>query len=300
MSPFRDFAPNSQHDHLSEAAKLLSLTLRLEKRPHHTRSAIILGSGWGKPQSWSEKVFKPLGFERAGSLPYAAIPHFPESRVEGHSGELTFFHHLHHGCFLFAGRNHLYEGYLMDEIVFSVRLAHLLGATSLIVTNAAGGLNSKAQVGDFMLIEDHLNLLGGSPLQGKTPVLPNTERFCSMQLAYDAPYRTKALEVAKSLQFGEQIWPGIYAAVPGPEYETLSELRMLERLGADAVGMSTVPEVIAARSLSMRVLGLSLITNTSHDGRATTHTEVLETAKKARPRAYAFFRGLLPSMFRLG
>ncbi len=214
-------------------------------------------------------------------IPYADIEGFPVSTAPSHAGELIFGTIGSTQIVAQNGRFHLYEGWSGDDIVLPVYVLAGLGASSYVVTNAAGGLNAKYRVGQTMLIEDHLNFLGVHPLTG-----PNDDslgpRFPDMSKSYDPHLRSAALESAKEL--GVEMQRGIYAAVHGPEFETSAERRFLTLAGGDAVGMSTVPEVIAANHAGMKVLGFSAITNAATGGpdqQPDTLEEVLENADKA-------------------
>jgi purine-nucleoside phosphorylase len=207
--------------------------------------AVVLGSGLGQ---LVEVLRKPV------TIPYASIPGFPLSSVKGHSNA------LHAGVvegvrvLLFSGRFHYYEGFSMEEVTLHVRLSHALGIRTLLLTNAAGGINRKFPMPSIMLIRDHINLMGTNPLIGR-----GKGGFTDMTEAYDPGLAWKMVQSARDEKI--QIQQGVYAALTGPAYETPAEIRMLARLGADAVGMSTVPETIMARSLGLRVVALSAITN---------------------------------------
>lgn len=232
--------------------------------------AVVLGSGLGEAA--------PPGPE----IPYARIPGFPRSGVPGHAGALR----TSGGVIYLRGRAHLYEGRPVEEVVRPVRILARLGVRTLVLTNAAGGVNRAFRPGDLMLIEDHLNLTGVNPLQGGP-------RFLDMSAAYDPGLRLLAGRAAR--RAGLRLRKGVYAAMAGPSYETPAEVRMLRRLGADAVGMSTVPETLAARAEGMRVLGLSCITNPAA-GLARgplSHGEVLEVMAAARGRVAALLAGFL-------
>ena len=238
--------------------------------------AVVLGSGLG---ALAREV------EDARAIPYAAIPHFPTSTVEGHASRFVF------GCVqgtptaLMQGRFHYYEGYSMQELTFPVRVLRALGVTTLILTNAAGGLNLNFRVGDLMLIRDVMNLMGDNPLRG-----PNDERlgprFPGMRDLFSPAMMQAARAVAR--REGIRIRSGVYAGVSGPSYETAAEIRMLRRLGADAVGMSTVPEVLVARHAGIpNILGLACITNveaarpeSARGPTPVTHTAVLAAAAR--------------------
>jgi purine-nucleoside phosphorylase len=248
---------------------------------------VILGSGLG---DLATEV------QDATAIPYEEIPHFLHSTVVGHAGRLLIGKLENVPVVVMQGRFHFYEGYTMQALTLPVRVMRMLGAHMLIVTNAAGGLNAAYRPGDFMLIRDHINFLG---LAGMNPLIgPNDERlgerFPALAKAYDAELRALARTVAAQ-------WPeitlheGVYAQVAGPSYETGAELKFLRTAGADAVGMSTAPEVIVARHMGMRVLGISLITNTAtgDDTEVVNHAEVLTAADAARPKFAALVRGIL-------
>jgi purine-nucleoside phosphorylase len=242
----------------------------------------ILGSGLGALiQQLEDPVY----------LPFKDIPGFPSARVTGHAGELVFGYMAGCPVLVQSGRFHGYEGHAPDVVAAPVRLAAGLEISTLLVTNAAGGIHRLFPPGTLMLISDHLNLTGASPLTGA--VRPGEIRFPDMSTAYDGVLRDLAHRVA--LEAGIRLEEGVYAGLTGPAYETPAEVRMLRLLGADAVGMSTVHEVIAARALGMRVLGVSLITNTAA-GLALSeldHTEVLEAGAAAAPQLQRLIRGIL-------
>ncbi len=249
--------------------------------------ALILGSGLG------DLVAE---LRDAVAIPYAQIPHFAHSTAIGHAGRLLIGMLEDVPVVVMQGRLHLYEGYSLQVLTLPVRVMHSLGANTLIVTNAAGGINAAYRQGDFMLIRDHINmpgLAGASPLVG-----PNDERFGerfpALAQAYDAGLRALARSVAAS---GPDITlhEGVYTMVGGPNYETGAELKFLDIIGTDAVGMSTVPEVVVARHMGMRVLGLSLITNAAigDETQEVNHAEVLAVADAARPKFAALVRGIV-------
>ncbi len=249
--------------------------------------ALILGSGLG------DLVAE---LSDAVAIPYAQIPHFAHSTAIGHAGRLLIGMLEDVSVVVMQGRLHLYEGYSLQVLTLPVRVMHSLGAHTLIVTNAAGGINAAYRQGDFMLIRDHINmpgLAGASPLVG-----PNDERFGerfpALAQAYDAGLRALARSVAAK---GPDITlhEGVYTMVGGPNYETGAELKFLGIIGTDAVGMSTVPEVVVARHMGMRVLGLSLITNaaTGDETHEVNHTEVLAVADAVRPKFAALVRGIV-------
>jgi len=256
---------------------------------HHQPSiGLILGSG-----------LSPLAdeIEAADSIPYANIPHFPVSGVPGHAGKLVVGYLAGQPVLVMQGRTHFYEGYSMQHITLPIRMMQLLGVKTLIVTNAAGGLNRSFQAGDLMLITDHINMVGfggSTPLRG-----PNLNEFGPRFPSMTHPYHPELLALARRVaaQLNLPLREGVYVGLAGPAFETPAENRFLLAAGADAVGMSTVPEVIVANHGGMRVLGISTITNVSilsiEAEAETTHDEVLETGKMVVPRLIALLRGIL-------
>ncbi len=249
---------------------------------------LVLGSGLSP---LAEGVQDPVSF------PYRELPHFPSSTVAGHAGQLVLGHLENRPVIVMQGRTHYYEGYSMAQITFPVRVMQVLGIETLIVTNAAGGLDPAFHAGDVMLITDHINLIGMTglnPLRG-----PNVDelgpRFPDMSQPYDADLSALARQVAA--QEGIPLREGVYICLAGPSYETMADLRFLRIIGADAVGMSTVPEVTVARHGRTRVLGLSGITNVLpvEGGPVveTSHEDVLEAGEKLAPRLEAVIRGVL-------
>jgi purine-nucleoside phosphorylase len=252
--------------------------------------ALILGSGLG---DLADAIEAPV------TVPFGHIPHFPVSTVVGHASQLVLGELEGVPVVAMRGRVHYYEGYSLREVTFPVRVMRHLGAHTLIVTNAAGGLNEAFETGDLMVLTDHLNIMGmagHSPLIG--PDEPNLGvRFLDMLGAYDAGLRVAAHAAAR--QHGFVLREGVYAMVGGPAYETLAEIRFLQRAGADAVGMSTIPEVIVARQARMRVLGISAITDMAVGDAAAheiSHADVLAAAEQIRPRLAAVVRGVLASL----
>lgn len=246
-------------------------------------AAIILGSGLG---ALAEHVAADA------VIPYAEIPHFPRPGVEGHAGRLVIGTLEGRAVAVMQGRAHFYEGYPIADVVFPVRVLHALGAPVLIVTNAAGGLNRQWRAGDLMVIADHINFMGTNPLIG-----PNEDemgpRFPDMSAAYDPALIALAEQAA--LEVGVPLRKGVYIGVSGPSYETPAELRMMARWGADAVGMSTVHEVIAARHVGLRVLGLTAITDmaTGEAQGAISHEEVIAVAKRIEPAFVALVKRIV-------
>ena len=242
------------------------LKKRMKARPE---VAFILGSGLGGLADI---------LEDRDAVAYAKIPGFPKSGVQGHRNTLYWGRFGSRTALVFSGRFHYYEGFDFSEVTAPVRLASALGAKKLVVTNAAGGINRSFKPGDVMLITDHINLMGENPLRGYTGGLA---KFVGMTMAYDQQWMALALKAAASMRL--PLKRGVYAALSGPSYETPAEIRMLRSLGADAVGMSTVPEVIVARQEGIKDLGLSLVTNMAAGvtGRELDHSEVLESSKNA-------------------
>jgi purine-nucleoside phosphorylase len=248
--------------------------------------ALILGSGLGV---LAEHV------EDAAVILYEEIPHFPLSTVEGHAGELVIGRLAGRTVVIMRGRFHMYEGYGPELTAFPVRVMKALGARTLVVTNAAGGINTSFEPGDLMLITDHLNLTGRNPLVG-----PNDDelgpRFPDMSEAYSRRLRAIATETAR--EQGLRLREGVYAGLLGPSYETPAEIRMLRALGADAVGMSTVAEVIAARHAGLDVLGISCISNMAAGilDQPLSHDEVMETTERVKSRFLALVTGVIPRL----
>ena len=246
------------------------------------RVAIVLGSGLG---FLADEVVDPI------RIPYHAIPGFPEPGVAGHKGELVAGKLEGVPVIVQAGRFHLYEGHSAATAGLPARVFGELGVEILIVTNAAGGVRRTFQGGTLMLIADHINLMWRNPLAG--PAQPGEQRFPIMHESYDGKLRALARTVARDL--GIPLEEGVYAALLGPSYETPTEVRMLERLGADAVGMSTVPEVLVARSRGMRCLGFSIITNPGAGitGEALSHEDVLAVSQQVARRLSVLLKGVL-------
>lgn len=233
---------------------------------------LVLGSGLGV---LAEEI------EEAIDIPYEEIPNFPVSTVEGHAGKLIIGKLSGVPVITMQGRFHYYEGYDMEQITFPIRIMQLLGVKTLVVTNAAGGINTNFAPGTIMLINDHLNLMGTNPLIGKNKA-DFGSRFPDMTYAYSKKLISLAKDVANSL--GIKVEEGVYAGMTGPSYETPAEVRYLRIIGADAVGMSTVPEVIIANHGGMEVLGISCITNMAAGvlDKKLHHDEVIETAEKVK------------------
>ncbi|GAC1398107.1 MAG: purine nucleoside phosphorylase I, inosine and guanosine-specific [Ktedonobacteraceae bacterium] len=270
------------YDHVLEAATALQTHSSMKPTV-----ALILGSGLGELAD---------AIENAVVVPYTGIPHFAHSTVVGHAGRLVLGTLDDVPVIAMQGRFHFYEGYSLQEVTFPVRVMHLLGAQVLLVSNAAGGVNPIYNTGDFMLLRDHISLpglAGASPLMGANDERFG-ERFPPMAKAYDPELRRLALSVAERY-LELTLHQGVYTMVAGPNYETGAELRFLRAIGTDAVGMSTVPEVIVARHMGMRVFGMSLITNTAtgDESEEVNHQEVLTAGNAARAGFAALMRGIV-------
>jgi purine-nucleoside phosphorylase len=250
---------------------------------------VVLGSGLG--------IFAE-SLTDAVTIKYSDIPHLPQSTVVGHAGRFVVGKCGNSLIGVMAGRLHYYEGYSLEEVTLPIRIASIAGVRNLIITNAAGGLNPEFQAGDFMVINDHINLLGNNPLCGK-----NDERFGprfpDMTTAYYPPFRDLVLQQAA--QANVPMRQGVYVAISGPSYETPAEIRMLRTLGADAVGMSTVPEVIVARHMGMRVLGISFISNLAAGitSEALNHEEVLKLSAQNSTKFATVLQGVIPQLTKL-
>ncbi|WP_017184975.1 purine-nucleoside phosphorylase [Alkalibacillus haloalkaliphilus] len=233
---------------------------------------LILGSGLGV---LADEIDNPV------TIQYHEIPHFPQSTVEGHKGQLVIGELQGQTVVAMQGRFHYYEGYSMQHVTFPVRVMKQLGVEKLVVTNAAGGINESFNAGDLMLIEDHINNMGDNPLMGKN-VDELGPRFPDMSQAYDRDLIEVAQKTADEL--GLNVQRGVYVGNSGPTYETSSEVKMLRTLGGDAVGMSTVPEVIVANHAGMRVLGISCISNMAAGilDQPLSHDEVIETTEQVK------------------
>ena len=250
----------------------------------HTRpeTAIILGTGLGSLVNEIEDKYE---------ISYETIPHFPVSTVEGHSGKLIFGKLGKKDILALHGRFHFYEGYAMTEVTFPIRVMRELGIKTLFVSNAAGGMNPDFEIGDLMIITDHINFFPEHPLRGKN--IPYGPRFPDMSEAYNKELIRKADEIAA--EKGIKVQHGIYIGTQGPTYETLAEYKMFRILGADAVGMSTVPEVIVANHCGIRVFGMSVITDLGVEGKIVevSHEEVQKAADEAQPRMTTIMRELI-------
>jgi purine-nucleoside phosphorylase len=232
-------------------------------------------------------------FETPTKIPYAEIPHFPRSTAIGHAGQLVVGVVGEIPVAGMQGRVHLYEGYSAKDVAFPIRVFARMGVKAVILTNAAGGIKREFVQGQLVVIKDHLNLQGASPLTG-----PNDERFGprfpDMTVAYDRRFREMTVGEGNRNSIG--LYEGVYAALPGPSYETPAEIRYLRAIGADLVGMSTVPEVIAARHCGMRVLGISCVTNAAAGilDQPLDHIEVLETAERVKGLFITLLKTVIP------
>lgn len=244
---------------------------------------VILGSGLG---SFTDDI--QIEF----TLPYGEIPNFPVSTVQGHKGALVFGTIGAKKVVAMQGRFHFYEGYSMKEVTFPVRVMKYLGVEKLIVSNASGGVNPNYKVGDVVVINDHVNMMPEHPLRGK-----NDERFGPRFVNMSEPYSRKMIAKAKDLaqNLKIEIKDGIYLGLQGPTFETLAEYKMVKNIGADCVGMSTVPEVIVARHMEMETFGLSVITDMGDEDSIETisHDEVLQAAKSAEPKVRILIKELI-------
>jgi purine-nucleoside phosphorylase len=285
MSPGNETGNEGLYDRVQEAAEYI----RAHAGGLRPAVGLILGSGLG---GYAD------AFEAPVAIDYGAIPHFPVSRVVGHAGRLVIGRRSGTTCVAMQGRVHMYEGHGAAHVAFPARVLIALGARTLVITNAAGGLNPDWAPGTLMLIRDHLNLLPEHPLRG-----PNDERlgprFPDMTRAYPAELRDLARAAAHEV--GVPLEEGVYVATTGPTYETPAEVRMLQRLGADATGMSTVPEVIVANHMGARVLGISCITNKAAGitGEALSHEEVTATAGRVRASFERLLDGILGAIGRI-
>jgi purine-nucleoside phosphorylase len=247
---------------------------------------VVLGSGLG---AFADSV------ENRYETPYSEIPGWPRSTAAGHAGKLVMGQIEGAPVIVMAGRAHLYEGYSPAQVTFGIRELARRGVTSFVLTNAAGAINTQYRPGDLVLIADHINLLGTNPLTG-----PNDDsagpRFPDMSEAYSRHYREIAKEAARGL--GMEMREGVYAAVPGPSYETPAEIRYLRTIGADLVGMSTVPETIVANHMGVKVLAISCVTNMAAGilPQKLDHSEVMETGERVRETLINLLRAILPRL----
>lgn len=281
MTSFSTASFPDEYQQAGEAAEFIRKQIRVQPR-----IVLVLGSGLG---AFAEEL------DDSQAIPYSEIPHFPRSTAIGHAGKLVIGKVGEIPVAVMAGRVHYYEGYSMQQATFPMRVFSRLGIETALLTNAAGGVNQQLQQGCLVVLKDHINLQGDNPLIG-----PNDERFgvrfIDMTEAYDPVFRKMALEEGQRL--GIDICEGVYVAVSGPSYETPAEIRFLRAIGADTVGMSTIPEVIVARHCSMKVLGISCVTNMAAGvlNQPINHAEVLETGEKVRASFVALLKALIPRM----
>jgi len=277
-SPSKPQSP-SEFDRAEAAARYIFSKTRL--RP---KIALVLGSGLGALAD---------EFANATKIPYADIPHFPRSTAIGHAGQLVIGNVGTIAVAGMQGRVHLYEGYSAKDVAFPIRAFSRMGVKAVILTNAAGGIKLEFTQGKLVVIKDHINLQGANPLSG-----PNDDRFGvrfpDLTVAYDRRFREIA--VGEGNRNGISLYEGVYAALAGPSYETPAEIRYLRSIGADLVGMSTVPEVIAARHSGIRVLGISCVTNAAAGilDQPLNHKEVLETGERVRGQFISLLKVIIP------
>ncbi|MGO8764780.1 MAG: purine-nucleoside phosphorylase [Limisphaerales bacterium] len=257
-----EITPTTAAEHLKKASRL---------RP---TLAVVLGSGFHHALT---------GLKVDKKIPYSKIPGFPRPMVAGHAGELYLGRLAKTPVAVLSGRTHFYEGSTMDRVTFAVRALAAFGIRDLLLTNAAGGINRKFRAGDFMVLTDHINFMGMNPLRGAS--IPGLNRFVDLTDAYDVELNRLLFKAGKKT--GLKLRRGVYLAVSGPSYETPAEIRAFATLGADAVGMSTVPEAIVARQCGLRVVGVSCITNPAAgiSQKKLSHGEVLGTAEKVKTLA---------------
>ena len=279
--PHKAAGPGPEFVRAETAAKFIQKKTRL--RP---KIALVLGSGLG---AFADE------FVQATRIPYSKIPHYPRSTAIGHAGQLVIGTVEGVEVAGMQGRVHLYEGYSAKELAFPIRVFARMGVKAIILTNAAGGVKREFIEGRLVVISDHINLLGVNPLAG-----PNEDkfgaRFPDMTAAYDKRFRE--LTLAEGRLLGINLGEGVYAAVAGPSYETPAEVRYLRSIGADLVGMSTVPEVIAARHSGLRVLGISCVTNAAAGvlDQPLDHKDVLETAERMKGQFTGLLRAVIPDL----
>ncbi|MBI4462968.1 MAG: purine-nucleoside phosphorylase [Acidobacteria bacterium] len=283
LFPATESRVSGEYERAEEAAAFIRNRTRLQPR-----IGLVLGSGLG---AFADELAD------ATAIPYAEIPHFPRSTAVGHAGRFVVGRSGYVPVAAMQGRAHYYEGYSIREVVFPVRVFHQLGVRVLVLTNAAGGINLKLKQCGLLVIRDHISLQGVNPLLG-----PNDERwgprFPDMTEAYSKRLAAIAHEEAKKLEL--ELFEGVYAALAGPSYETPAEIRYLRTIGADVVGMSTVPEVIVANHMGMRVLALSCVTNMAAGilDKKLSHAEVLEAGERVREQFTALLQALLPRLAR--
>lgn len=260
-------------------------------------TAEFLGRYADQPIEWAVILGTGLGdlvteIDIRHRIPYSQIPHFPISTVEGHSGEMIFGYLGGKYIMALNGRFHYYEGYPMDKVTYPVRVMKLMGIRRLVVSNAAGGINPAHRIGDIMIINDHINMIPEHPLRGKN-IDELGPRFVDMKDAYNPAMIRRAKEIAA--ENGIEVCEGVYLALQGPTFETQAEYLMVSRLGGDAVGMSTVPEVIVARHMGIEVFGVSIITDLGLPGKMAnvSHEEVQAVGRTATPKVMKIVKELI-------
>ena len=260
-------------------------------------TAEFLGRYADQPIEWAVILGTGLGdlvteIDVRHRIPYSQIPHFPVSTVEGHSGEMIFGYLGGKYIMALNGRFHYYEGYPMDKVTYPVRVMKLMGIRRLVVSNAAGGINPAHRIGDIMIINDHINMIPEHPLRGKN-IDELGPRFVDMKDAYNPAMIRRAKEIAA--ENGIEVCEGVYLALQGPTFETQAEYLMVSRLGGDAVGMSTVPEVIVARHMGIEVFGVSIITDLGLPGKMAnvSHEEVQAVGRTATPKVMKIVKKLI-------
>jgi purine-nucleoside phosphorylase len=276
-----ELSPETLYERAEHAAR----TIRA-RWSEDVRVALVLGSGLG---AFADDL------QDAVRVPYDEIPGFARSTVEGHAGRLVLGRVGGISLAAMQGRFHYYEGYALEEVVFPIRVLGLLGIKSLVLTNAAGGINVAFEQGSLMVISDHLNLMGVNPLRGHNDERFGT-RFPDMSEVYARDYQEIAVEEGRGMNI--ELRRGIYAALSGPSYETPAEIRMMRTLGADAVGMSTVPEAVIARQMNIKILGLSCITNMAAGvfDQPINHEEVIETGVRVHETFKELLRRVIPRL----
>lgn len=273
--------PSTLYDRAQRAARMIRERVKLEPSV-----AIVLGSGLG---AFGDELAE------AKAVPYSEIPGFARATVEGHAGRLVVGKAGDTPVAAMQGRFHFYEGYALEEVTFPIRVLKVLGVKTLILTNAAGSLNTEFTPGSLMVISDHINLMGANPLIG-----PNDERFGprfpDLSATYDAKLQNLVITEAKAI--GLDMRRGVYASLSGPSYETPAEIHMVRTLGADAVGMSTVPEAIVARHMDMQVIGISCITNLAAgvSDRPVDHSQVIATGERVREQFTELLRRVIAKL----
>jgi purine-nucleoside phosphorylase len=274
-------SPTTLYERAEEAARMIR-----SRAPAEVSVAVVLGSGLG---AFAEDLTDAV------SIPYNEIPGFASATVEGHAGRLVIGKAGEVTIAAMQGRFHFYEGYSLEDVTFPTRVLKLLGVRTLVLTNAAGTLNIEFTPGSLMIISDHLNLLGDNPLRGVNDPRFGP-RFPDLSSVYSPELQSVVIDEANGM--GLEVRRGIYAALAGPSYETPAEIHMLRSLGADAVGMSTVPEAIVARHMNMRVIGISCITNLAAgvSDVPVDHSQVMATGERVRAKFSELLRRIIPRL----